>query len=79
MLNIGSKQGVVLGTKFEVLEEQAPVTYKGKTLQSSPKTIAQLEVVRVEPDICHAKILNKERPLKTDDKVQEKIEEAALK
>jgi tetratricopeptide (TPR) repeat protein len=79
MLNIGSKQGVVSGTKFEVLEEQAPVTYKGKSLQSSPKSIAQIEVVRVEPDLCHAKILNKERTLKTDDKVQEKIEETALK
>jgi tetratricopeptide (TPR) repeat protein len=79
MLNIGSRQGVVSGTKFEVLEEQAPVTYKGKSLQSSPKTISQLEVVRVEPDLCHAKVLNKERALKTDDKVQEKIEEAALK
>jgi hypothetical protein len=79
MLNIGSKQGVVLGTKFEVLEEQAPVTYKGKTLQSSARAIAQLEVVRVEPDLCYAKVLNKERSLKTDEKVQEKIEEIALK
>ena len=79
MLNLGSKQGVVSGTKFEVLEEQAPVTYKGKSLQASAKTIAQLEVVRVEPDLCYVKVVSKERPPKTDDKVQEKIEEAALK
>lgn len=79
MLNIGSKQGVVSGTRFEVIEDQASVTYKGKSLQSSPKIIAQLEVVQVEPDLCYAKVLNKERSLKTDDKVQEKMEEISLK
>lgn len=79
MLNLGSKQGVVLGTKFEVLEEQAPITYKGKSLQASSKTIAQVEVVRVEPGLCSAKLTSKERSLKTDDKVQERIEEAALR
>lgn len=76
LINLGSKQGVVLGTKFEVLEEQEPIKYKGKLLRSSPKPIAQIEVVRVEPDLCYARILNKERPLKQDDKVKEKIEDA---
>ena len=75
MINLGSKQGVVLGTRFEVVEEQEPIKYKGKLLRSSPKTIAQIEVVRVEPDLCHARILNQERPLKEDDKVKEKIED----
>ena len=74
MINLGSKQGVVLGTRFEVLEEQKPVKYKGKLLRSSPKSIAQIEIVRVEPDLCYARILKQERPLKSDDKVREKIE-----
>ena len=75
MINLGSKQGVVLGTRFEVLEEQEPIKYKGKLLHSSPKPVAQIEVVRVEPDLCYARILNQERPLKKDDKVKEKIED----
>ncbi len=75
MINLGSKQGVVLGTKFEVLEEQKPIKYKGKLLRSSPKSIAQIEIVRVEPDLCYARILKQERPLKSDDKVREKIED----
>ncbi|OGP80602.1 MAG: hypothetical protein A2V86_16885 [Deltaproteobacteria bacterium RBG_16_49_23] len=76
ILNLGSKQGVVSGTKFEVLEEQEPIKYKGKALQSAPRAIGQVEVVRVEPDLCHVKILNQERPLKADDKIQEKMEGA---
>ena len=79
MINLGSKQGVVSGTRFDVLEEQESVKYKGKVLQASPKSFAQIEVSRVEPDLCFAKILRKERPLKADDKIQEKIEEAALR
>jgi tetratricopeptide (TPR) repeat protein len=74
MINLGSNQGVVLGTKFEVVEEQEPIKYKGKLLRSSPKVIAQIEVVRVEPDLCYASIVSQERPLQRDDKVKEKIE-----
>ena len=77
MVNLGSRQGVVMGTGFEVLEEGKTIKYKGKTLQSAPKTIAKAEVVRVEPDLCYIRIISQERPLKTDDKVQEKIAEAA--
>jgi tetratricopeptide (TPR) repeat protein len=79
MVNLGSKQGVVMGTKFEVLEEQEPIKYKGKELTSAPKPIAQMQVVRVEPDLCYVRVLSKEKPLKADAKVQEKIEEAALR
>jgi hypothetical protein len=35
-------------------------------------------VVKVEPDLCFARIVNQTRSLKTDDKVQEKIDEAIL-
>jgi tetratricopeptide (TPR) repeat protein len=78
IINLGSNQGVVGGTKFEVLEDQEPVKYKGKLLSVAPKSIAQIEVVQVEPDLCYARILRQERLLKADDKVQEKIEETAV-
>jgi hypothetical protein len=29
----------------------------------------------VEPDLCHAKVLRSERPVRVDDKVQERAEE----
>jgi hypothetical protein len=79
LLNLGAKQGVVPGTKFEVLEEGEAVPYKGKVLSSAPRQVAQLEAVRVEPDLCYGKVLKQDRPLKGDDKVQEKMEEIALK
>jgi hypothetical protein len=79
ILNIGSKQGVVSGTKFEVIEEQAAMQYKGKELRSAPKVVALVEVARVEPDLCFVRVLKEERPIKADDKVQEKIEEVALR
>jgi hypothetical protein len=50
------------------------VEYKGKKLQAAPKIIGKLEVVTVEPDLCYARILSSERPLKQDDKVVEKNE-----
>jgi len=77
ILNLGSKQGVVSGTRFEVLEEQESLLYKGKPLKALPKPVGQLEVVRVEPDLSHVKVLSQEKPLRADAKVQEKIEEAA--
>ncbi|MDI6753814.1 MAG: tetratricopeptide repeat protein [Thermodesulfobacteriota bacterium] len=77
IVNLGAKQGVVSGTKFDVLEEAEPIKYKGKVLQTSPKAVAQVEVVRVEPDLCFARVLKQEKPLQPDSKVQEKIEETA--
>ena len=73
MLNIGSKQGVVQGTQFEVVEAQAPIEYKGKLLQSAPKTVGQLEILSVEPDLSYAKVIQKNRSLKQDDQVVEKL------
>jgi hypothetical protein len=74
LLNIGAKQGVVMGAKFDVLQEGEAIEYKGKKLQSSAKPVGQLEVVQVEPDLCFARALTKDRPMKVDDKVQEKLE-----
>ena len=75
LINLGSKQGVVLGTKFEVLEEQKPIKYKGKLHHTAPKPIAEIEIVRVEPDLCSARILNQERSFNSDAKVREKVED----
>ncbi|MDY6953258.1 MAG: tetratricopeptide repeat protein, partial [Thermodesulfobacteriota bacterium] len=76
MINLGSEQGVVLGTRFQVVEEQEPVKYEGKLLKRTPKPVAEVEVVRIEPDLCYARVASQERPLERDDKVQEKLEEA---
>jgi hypothetical protein len=78
LLNLGANQGVVTGTKFEVLDEAQTVEYKGKKLQGSARPVGQLEVVEVQPDLSYARIVNKERTLKTDDKVQEKLETLAM-
>jgi tetratricopeptide (TPR) repeat protein len=74
IINLGSKTGVVLGTKFEILEEQEPINYKGKKLEIKPKSVAEIEVIKVEPDLCYAKVLNHERDLNPDDKIREKID-----
>ena len=71
ILNLGSSTGVAVGSAFEVIEEGKQIVYKGKVLSGSPKTVAALEVVSVEPDYCVAGVKQKSRPLKTDDKVRE--------
>lgn len=73
MLNLGKNQGVVQGAQFEVIETQAPIEYKGKMLQGAPKTIGQIEIVSTEPDLSYAKVIQKDRALKQDDQVVEKM------
>jgi tetratricopeptide (TPR) repeat protein len=72
LLNLGAKQGVVKGTRFDVLEEGAGIVYKGKKLAAAPKAVARMEVLSVEPEFSRAKVTRKDRPLKQDDKVQER-------
>ncbi|MEJ2040380.1 MAG: FlgT C-terminal domain-containing protein, partial [Desulfosarcinaceae bacterium] len=79
MLNLGKDQGVVTGSRFSVVETSEPIVYKGRTLNKAPKIIAELEVVEVEPDLCHARIVNKQRSLKADDKVQEILQDGSKK
>lgn len=79
IINIGAKQGVVPGTKFDVLAEGESLTYKGKVLQGTPKVIGQIEIVRVESDMAVGKIIKKEKSLPADAKVQEHIEEVAVR
>jgi tetratricopeptide (TPR) repeat protein len=78
ILNLGSRQGVVMGTKFEALEEQEPLQYKGKKLGSAARSVGELEAIRVEPDLSYLRISKRDRPLKADDKVQEKMEATGL-
>jgi tetratricopeptide (TPR) repeat protein len=79
VLNLGSRQGVVLGTTFNVIEEKAPIEYKGKKLQSEPGVVAQVEVTAVEPDFCYANIKNHTRPIKKNDKLKECIDDITVK
>ena len=78
IINLGANQGVVTGTQFDVIEEQAPVEYKGKMLHGSPKTIGSFEVLTVEPDVSTVTVIKTDRPFKTDDKIKEKIDQAVL-
>jgi len=78
LLNLGSGQGVVLGTKFNVIEERKPIEYKGKKLYSEPSIVAQVEVAKVEPDFCYANIKNQTRPIKRDDKLKESIDDLTV-
>ncbi len=75
MINLGSKQGVTLGTRFSVIEEKEPVTYKGKKLHSQPEIVGEINVVKVEPNLAYAQIIHQKRSLKQDDKIVEKIDE----
>ena len=79
MINLGTNQGVVTGSRFAVIEEQPPIEYKGKKLQQAPKRIAGLEVISVEPDLSYCRITEQERPIKPDDKAVEKIDGQSTK
>ena len=79
LLNLGSRQGVVLGTKFNVIEESKPIEYKGKKLYSEPSIVAQVEVTKVEPDFCYGNIKNQKRPVTRDDKLEENIDDLTVK
>jgi len=72
MINVGSNQGVVKGTKFNVIEEQPATEYKGKVLKASPKIVGEIEVVSTELDFSNAKIIKQDRPVSQDDKIIEK-------
>ena len=79
ILNLGSGQGVAVGSAFAVIEGGKQIVYKGRTLSGSAKTVARLEVVRVEPDYCVAGIKQKTRSLRTDDKVREILPSVDMK
>lgn len=79
MINLGSDQGVVVGTRFEVIEDAGEVVYKGKKLKSAPKVVGMIEVTKTEPGLAYCRITKQNRTISRDDKVMEKMDEAALK
>ncbi|MFA7060058.1 MAG: FlgT C-terminal domain-containing protein, partial [Pedobacter sp.] len=79
IINIGSRQGVVSGTRFDVLEEPAVIKFKGRALRSLPNVVGQVEVARVEPDLAYVKFINQQRAVKADDKIQERMNEPVVK
>jgi tetratricopeptide (TPR) repeat protein/peroxiredoxin len=79
IINIGSRHGVVAGTRFDVLDEAETLQYRGKTLRGSMKKAGQVEVVAVEQDFARVKPLGNMRRLKEDDKVQERLYETAAR
>ena len=79
IINIGSRHGVVAGTRFDVLDEAETLQYRGKTLRGSMKKAGQVEVVAVDRDFARVKPLGNMRRLKEDDKVQERLYETAAR
>ena len=79
MINIGKDQGVVTGTKFEVVEDAKEIEYKGKKLKSSPAVVGLIEVARTEPGLSYCSIVSQKRPIAKDDKIIEKPGSAATK
>ena len=78
LINLGQKQGFTLGSKFEVIEEQKPIEYRGKMLKGTAKPVGEIEITRVEADLSYGRIIRQDRPLRRDDKVKEKIMTKAL-
>lgn len=74
LINLGSKQGVSRNTKFEVLKEKEPITYKGKILRGAPEVVAMLQVEQVEPDLSYARVVSKQASIARDDKIKEKVD-----
>lgn len=77
LVNIGSREGVVPGTKFDVLEEGEAIPFKGKTLRGAPKSVAVVEAARVEPGFSVVKVVRQDRSLKAEDRIRERLEETA--
>ena len=73
LLNLGSIQGVVEGTIFDVVEEKPPITYKGKQFIPEPAIVAKVHVVRSEDDFSYGHIKDQRRPIKQDDKLRENL------
>jgi peroxiredoxin/Flp pilus assembly protein TadD len=74
-INIGTDVGVVLGTKFNIIEDQEPLVYKGKKLFRKPKPVAQIKITSLEPGFCLGRIVDQGRQVKIDDKLMETIKD----
>jgi len=68
---IGPDEGVVLGTKFNVIGEPKKWTFKDKTYYEDPMPVANIEVIKIKGNYCRGLIKNQKRPVKIEDKVKE--------
>jgi hypothetical protein len=73
MVNLGAGQGVVPGTRFEIVEAAAPIEYRGRRLQGRPKVVGQVEIESVDADFCRGRVTQTTRPVKQDDMLREKL------
>jgi tetratricopeptide (TPR) repeat protein len=71
MINLGSNQGVSTGTTFEVVEPGADTTYRGRVLRGAMQSLGKLQVVRVEPDLSYARIVEQKRTFTRDNQIRE--------
>ncbi len=71
LLNIGTRQGVVPGTEFEVISEGAEIVYKGRKLRGAPEVVGRIKVSAVEPDLSYAAVIEARRAPRRDDKIRE--------
>ncbi len=74
LINIGSRHGVVVGTVFNVLEDQKPISYKGRRLRRPPKTVGKIRITRVEEDLAYGKVVSKKKSFRADMKIEEKAD-----
>ncbi len=72
LLNLGGDQGVVTGALFDVVEVKPPVNFKGKLFQPEPSVMATIEVVQADADFSYAHIKEQRRPIRAEDKLQER-------
>ncbi len=73
LMNLGSKQGVVVGALFDVVEDKPAVEFKGKVLKAEAAVMATIEVVRVEEEFAYAQIKEQRRQIAVEDKLRENI------
>jgi peroxiredoxin/Tfp pilus assembly protein PilF len=73
MVNLGAAQGVVPGTRFEIVEPARDVTYRGRQLRGLPKVIGQVRIDSVEQDFCRGRVIRTQRPVARDDMLREII------
>ncbi len=75
MINLGAAQGVVPGTRFDIIEPAQAVTYRGRQLKGRPKVVGQVEIDTVEDDFCRGRVTGAKRPVVRDDMLREIITE----
>jgi tetratricopeptide (TPR) repeat protein len=73
LMNLGARQGVVLGAMFDVVEEKPVVEFKGKTFKPEALVVATVEVIQVEKEFAYASIKEQRRQIVAEDKLKESV------